>query len=98
MPSKIIINGQSCAYTGGHGVQAAIFTVVGIPLGISRTAKLPALPRQLVVLIVPLTGAQYCIAVFNLLAVDQAAKGVIGAQIGDCTARSFAFASLRAAF
>ena len=76
-----------------------IFTeVVGIPLGISRTAQLPALPRQLVVLIVPLTGAQYRVAVFNLLAVDQAAKGVIGIQIGDCTARSFAFASLRAVF
>lgn len=98
MPSKIIINGQSCAYTGGHGVQAAVFTVVGVPLGISRTAQLPVLSRQLVILIVPLAGAQYRIAVFNLLAVDQAAKGVIGIQIGDCTARSFAFASLRAAF
>ena len=76
-----------------------IFTeVVGIPLGISRTAQLPALPRQLVILIVPLAGAQYRVAVFNLLAVDQAAKGVIGIQVGDCTARSFAFASLRAVF
>jgi hypothetical protein len=56
------------------------------------------LARELVILIVPLAGAQYRIAVFNLLAVDQAAKGVIGIQIGDCTARSFAFASLRAAF
>lgn len=61
-----------------------------------KNGKLPALPRQLVILIVPLAGAQYRIAVFNLLAVDQAAKGVIGTQIGDCTARSFAFASLRA--
>ena len=54
--------------------------------------------RELVFLIVALAGAQYRIAVFNLLAVDQTAKGVIGTQIGDCTARSFAFASLRAAF
>ena len=98
MPSKIIINGQSCAYTGGHGIQTAIGRIVSIPLGISRTAKLPTLPRQLVILIVPLAGAQYRVAVFNLLAVDQTAKGVIGTQIGDCTARSFAFASLRAAF
>ena len=64
----------------------AVFTVVGIPLGISRTAKLPALPRQLVVLIVPLAGAQYRIAVLNLLAMDQAAKRIIGIQIDNCIA------------
>lgn len=69
-----------------------------IPGAFLKNGKLLALPRQLVVLIVPLAGAQYRVAVFNLLAVDQAAKGVIGTQIGDCTARSFAFASLRAAF
>ena len=97
-PQTIVAHGQSCAYAGGHGIQTAVFTVVGIPLGISRTAQLPALPRQLVVLIVPLTGAQYRIAVFNLLAVDQAAKRIIGIQIGNRAARSFAFASLRAVF
>ena len=95
-PQTIVAHGQSCAYAGGHGIQTAVGRIVCIPLGISRTAKLPALSRQLVILIVPLAGAQYRIAVFNLLAVDQAAKGVIGTQIGDCTARSFAFASLRA--
>ena len=95
-PQTVIGHGPDVARAGEYVVQAAVFTVVGIPLGISRTAQLPALPRQLVILIVPLAGAQYRIAVFNLLAVDQAAKGVIGTQIGDCTARSFAFASLRA--
>ena len=97
-PQTVIAHGQGSSHTGGSGIQAAVFTVVGIPLGISRTAQLPALPRQLVVLIVPLTGAQYRIAVFNLLAVDQAAKRIIGIQIGNRAARSFAFASLRAVF
>lgn len=97
-PQTVIAHGQGSAHTSGSGIQAAVFTVVGIPLGISRTAQLPALPRQLVVLIVPLTGAQYRIAVFNLLAVDQAAKRIIGIQIGNRATRSFAFASLRAVF
>lgn len=97
-PQTVIGHGPDVARAGEYVVQAAVFTVVGVPLGISRTAQLPALPRQLVILIVPLAGAQYRVAVFNLLAVDQAAKGVIGTQIGNCAARSFAFASLRAAF
>ena len=97
-PQTIVAHGQGTAHTGGHGIQTAVGRIVSIPLGISRTAQLPALSRQLVILIVPLAGTQYRVVVFNLLAVDQAVKGVIGIQIGDCTARSFAFASLRAAF
>ena len=68
-PQAIVAHGQGSAHTGGHGVQAAIGRIVSIPLGISRTAQLPALSRQLVILIVPLAGAQDASVSFLLLAV-----------------------------
>ena len=36
-PQTIVAHSQSCAYTGGHGVQATIGRIVSIPLGIGRT-------------------------------------------------------------
>ena len=68
-PQAIVAHGQGSAHTGGHGVQAAVGRIVSIPLGISRTAQLPALSRQLVILIVPLAGAQDASVSFLLLAV-----------------------------
>ena len=69
MPSKIIINGQSCAYAGGHGVQAAIGRIVGVSLRIRRTIQLPVLVRELVIGVVVLAGAKDASVSFLLLAV-----------------------------
>ena len=97
-PQTIVAHGQSCAYAGGHGLQTAVGRIVSIPLGIGCTAQLPALSGELVIGIVVLAGPQNGIAVLLPLTVDQAANGIIGIQIGNRAARSFAFASLRAVF
>lgn len=97
-PQTIVAHGQSCAYAGGHGIQTAVGRIVSIPLGIGCTAQLLALSGELVIGIVVLAGPQNGIAVLLPLTVDQAANGIIGIQIGNRAARSFAFASLRAVF
>ena len=63
--------GQDIARTGGHGIQTAVGRIVSIPLGIGRTAQLPVLSRQLVILIVALAGPQNGIAVLLSLTVDR---------------------------
>ena len=74
--------GQDIARTGGHGIQTAVGRIVSIPLGIGRTAQLPVLSRQLVILIVALAGPQNGIAVLLSLTVDQSANGIVGVQVG----------------
>ena len=68
-PQTIVAHSQSCAYTGGHGVQATIDRIVSIPLGIGRTIHLPVLARELVIGVVVLAGAKDASVSFLLLAV-----------------------------
>ena len=68
-PQAVVAHGQSCAYTGGHGVQATIGRIVSIPLGIGCTIQLPVLVRELVIGVVVLAGAKDASVSFLLLAV-----------------------------
>ena len=77
----IVAHGQGSAHAGGHGVQAAVGRIVGVPLGVGCTSQLPALTRQLVIGVVVLAGAQDRSAVLLLLAVNQAANGIVGIVI-----------------
>ena len=47
-PQTVVAHGQGIAHTGGHGGQAAIGRIVGVPFGIGGTVQLPVLVCELV--------------------------------------------------
>ena len=47
-PQAIVAHGQGSAHTGGHGVQAAVGSVVGIGFRVSSATRLPVLVCELV--------------------------------------------------
>ena len=47
-PQTIVAHGQSCAYAGGHGIQTAVGSVVGIGFRVSSATRLPVLVCELV--------------------------------------------------
>ena len=80
-PQAIVAHGQGSAHTGGHGVQAAIGIVISVSFRVSSAAHLPSLLGQLVVRIVGLIGAKNAGISLLLLAVNQAANGIVGVVI-----------------
>ena len=77
----IVAHGQGGTHAGGHGVQAAIGIVIRVSFRVSSAAHLPGLLGQLVVRIVGLIGAQNAGISLLLLAVNQAANGIVGVAI-----------------
>ena len=47
-PQTIVAHSQSCAYAGGHGIQTAVGSVVGIGFRVSSATRLPVLVCELV--------------------------------------------------
>ena len=80
-PQAIVAHGQGSAHTGGHGVQAAVGSGIGVSFRVSSAAQLPGLLGQLIECIVVLVGAQNAGVPLLLLAVNQAANGIVGVVI-----------------
>ncbi len=66
-PQAAVAHSQGIAHAGGHGVQATVDRIVGIPHGIGRTVQLPALIGS---------GMADCLTVSHPLVGNQRRKNV----------------------
>ena len=86
-PQTVITHGElgQCRTISGdfEGIQTAVRGIVGEILCVAIAAYLPALLGHLIAGIICLVGTDYDIAPIQLLAVNQAANGVVGIHIGD---------------